>query len=138
MSQGVIRSSARLFCGHLYPQSTFQQVILSRQGHRQSKSFTLMSIVKQRGPLSTTMRAERRNHTSCVAMKRETRVHKYCFQETRNHRGNQLPLCCSIIRGLNFSGRRGQARQSSRRQAQRHHVRHMNGNDTLRNHHAPP
>jgi len=81
---GCHQSSARLFCRPPYPRSTFQQVILSRQGHRQSKSFTLMAIVKQRGPLSTTMRVEPRNHTSCIAMKRETRVDNILRQSSAN------------------------------------------------------
>ena len=53
-------------------------------GHRQSKSFTLMAIVKQRGPLSTTMRVEPRNHTGCIAMKRETRVDNILRQSSAN------------------------------------------------------
>ena len=81
---GCHQSSARLFCRPPYPRSTFQQVILSRQGHRQSKSFTLMAIVKQRGPLSTTMRVEPRNHTGCIAMKRETRVDNILRQSSAN------------------------------------------------------
>ena len=78
------QSSARLFYRLPYLQSTFHQDILSRQGHRQSKSFTLVAIVKEREPLSTTMRAEPRNRTSCIAMKRGTRVDNVLTQSRAN------------------------------------------------------
>ena len=97
LSQGVI-SHLRLFCGHPYPQSTSQQDILSRQGHRKSKSFTLIAIVKERGPLSTTMRAKPSNHISCIAMKRGTRVDNILTQS----RGNIVFKKTGTVETINY------------------------------------
>ena len=83
LSQGVIShlrdSSADFHILSLHPNRLY-----SRQGHRKSKSFTLIAIVKEREPLSTTMRAEPRNHTSCIAMKRGTRVDSILTQSRSN------------------------------------------------------
>ena len=81
-------------------QSTFHQVIDSHQGHRQLTSFTLIAIVKERGPISATVNVEPRNHISRIAIKWKTRVDNtitqsivnISFMKTGNRRDNQLPL----------------------------------------------